>query len=330
MTRSFARSPKRFNQGLSLIELMVSLTIGLILMIAVISAYLGSAGAGRMAEAQGRMNEDANAALTILAQQLRMAGNNPKKPNYTDVPPVNPVYGTSTFTVRGCEGGFSDVATAASIPALTCAGGASSSPDAVAISYEADRYNTVPLASGAPSDCLGQELKEPNVALFTANRSISNGVTSTGQVVTYTVADNRYYVATSPPSVIPSLYCRGNGGTGANSLGQPLVENVEDLQLTYGTALSNATATLAVAGYLDAANVTTEASLALLATDQSRWSKVVTVRVCIVVRSEALVAPSLASARYTKCNGDLENSPPDLHLRRAYSTTVVLRNRLTL
>ena len=60
--------------GFSLIELMVSMTIGLIIMLAVISAYLGSAGASRTAEAIGRMNEDAQMALTILSQQLRMAG----------------------------------------------------------------------------------------------------------------------------------------------------------------------------------------------------------------------------------------------------------------
>lgn len=330
MKQAQIRSFKRFNRGLSLIELMVSLTIGLILMIAVISAYLGSAGAGRMAEAQGRMNEDANAALTILTQQLRMAGNNPKQPNYTDVPPRNPVYGTSTFIVRGCDGGFSDVATAANIPALTCAGGASTRPDAIAISYEADRYNTVPLANFSPTDCLGQGLVDPTNALFTANRSVSNGVTSTVQAVTYTVADNRFYVGTSTSSTTPSLYCRGNGGTGANAAGQPLVENVEDLQLLYGTAVSTATSTLAVAGYLDAASVVSNAGLALLATDQDRWSKVVTVRICIVVRSEALVVSNTVSAQYVKCDGTVETSPPDLRLRRAYSTTVVLRNRLTL
>jgi type IV pilus assembly protein PilW len=86
------RSQRRHNLGLSLIELMVSLTIGLIVMVTIISAYVGSADAGRMAEAQGRMNEDAQAALTILTQQLRMAGNNPKQANYMNAPSYsNPV-----------------------------------------------------------------------------------------------------------------------------------------------------------------------------------------------------------------------------------------------
>jgi type IV pilus assembly protein PilW len=34
------------------------------------------------------------------------------------------------------------------------------------------------------------------------------------------------------------------------------------------------------------------------------------------------------SARYLKCDGTIETNPPDLRLRRSYSTTVVLRNRV--
>ena len=67
-------------KGFTLIELLVSVTIGLVLMIAVASAYVGSATASKVAEAQGRMNEDATAALNILTQQIRMAGDNPRRP----------------------------------------------------------------------------------------------------------------------------------------------------------------------------------------------------------------------------------------------------------
>jgi type IV pilus assembly protein PilW len=318
-------------KGLSLIELMVSLTIGLILMIAVISAYLGSAGAGRMAEAQGRMNEDANAALSILTQQLRMAGNNPVQPNYTSTPPRNPVYGTSTFAIRGCDGTFTNIAgpgASANIEGLTCTAGTATSPDSIAVSYEADRFNTVATGAGAPTDCLGTGL-----TVINANVPIMTGTATVATAVTYTVADNRYYVGTTTSNPIISLYCRGAG----SNTPQPLVENVEDLQIMYGTSPAT-TATGTVTGYLDANDVetnavldagTTPTSLAGL-TDGSpaRWARVVTARICIVVRSEALVAPTAVSARYTKCDGTPETNPPDLRLRRAYSTTVVLRNRL--
>lgn len=77
MTRKQHTPRSRHGAGFSLIELLVSLAIGLIIMVAAISAYVGSAGANRMSDAQSRMNEDAQAALGILAQQIRMAGNNP-------------------------------------------------------------------------------------------------------------------------------------------------------------------------------------------------------------------------------------------------------------
>jgi len=319
------RSPyvlrRRLSRGLSLIELMVSITIGLVVTIAILSAYQSASGANRVAEAQSRMNEDAQSALTILTQQLRMAGNNPIRADYSSATPVNPAFGTATFAIRGCDSGFSDP-TLADIQSLACSG---SGPDAIAISYEADRYNTVATTGGAATDCLGVTLQTQN---GTVNRW--NGVASVPTAITYTVADNRFYIGTSGVITSPSLYCRGNGPGGTQ---QPLVENIEDMQFVYGTALSTATNTLSVKGYLNATELLAEPSLALLADDQTRWGKVMTVRICVVVRSELPVAPDADSAKYVSCptNGASLGtllSPTDLRLRRAYSTTVVLRNRI--
>lgn len=306
-------------RGLSLVELLVSLAIGLVLMIAVVSAYLGSSGASRVADAQVRMNEDAQAALTILVQQLRMAGNNPKQPNYSNAFPRNTIYDSTTYILRGCDGTFSDITTAASLQTLTCAAGGGTAADSVAISYEADRYNTIPTSTNAPTDCLGQSLPVIN-----GTQDIWDGAAVTPTAVTYTVADNRFYIGTSAVITVPTLYCKGNG----NANPQPLVENIEDLQLTYGTATAAAAAdALAVAGYLSADEVVTDVNLVALATEAERWAKVLTVRICVVARSEQAVVSDAASARYVKCDGTTETAPPDLRLRRAYSTVVVLRNR---
>lgn len=316
-------------RGLTLIELLVSLAIGLALMIAIVSAYLGSASASRMAEAQGRMNEDAQAALSILSQQLRMAGNNPKQPNYAPATPRKPVFPAGSYAIRGCDGAFSDVTTAASIATLTCT---AAGPDAIAVAYEADPNNTVRNSAGNATDCLGQALPVTTVLAAAANHvkqwnPAGGAPPGTGGIeptdVDFTLADNRFYIANT--SGIPNLYCKGNGG--AN--GQPLVENVEDLQVTYGVAPIAAVGTLTVAGYLTAKEVEDdEPNLQTLPDDATRWSKVATARICIVVRSELPVAPDAASAQYYQCDGTLNTTPPDLRLRRAYTTTVVLRNRL--
>ena len=348
MTRHHLASGSRYTKGFSLIELMVSLTIGLVIVVAALSAYLGASGASRITEAQGRMNEDAQAALSILTQQLRMAGNNPDQANRTSESRRNPIYlptptfslptptftatftastGTfalSAFSIRGCSGTFSNItaSTATRLDDLTCVPD-TTKPDSIAIYYEADRFNTVPTTGNLPTDCLGARLGTITATLPTVTTTVPAIITST---VPYFVADNRFYIGTSTAIVSPSLYCRGNGGGSP----QPLVENIEDMQFSYGTVNASTTdtavTTASVAGYLPADEIVSNASLAALADDAARWKKVVTVRICVVVRSELPVVSDAASAHYFNCDGDL-TIPPDLRLRRAYSTTVVLRNR---
>ena len=329
--RRLNRNPQsKIQSGFSLIELMVSITIGLIIVIAAMSAYLAASQSGKVAEAHARLNEDGQAAIAILTQHIRMAGNNPDQAARAENSRKNPVYGTTTFTtspgsfslsnfiVRGCDGRFSNITTTTSLNSLTCAG-SSTLPDSLAVNYEADRFNTVPTAAGAPTDCLGNSL-----TTITANLPTLVGTATSTTAVTYTVADVRFYVGTSTVITTPSLYCKGNGGA---STAQPLVENIEDLQFTFGTVSTATTSTTATAaGYLSAFEVVNEASLAALASDALRWEKVRTVRICVLVRSEASVAPDLASARYIRCDGTLQTSPPDLRLRRAFFTTVTLRN----
>ncbi len=325
----------RFARGFSLIELMISITIGLVVVVAAMSAYLGSSGASKVTEAQSRMNEDAQAALNLLTQQIRLAGSNPVQSNRADAFRHNPVFdptyvgGTSTaygttsytvspvtytvagFTIRGCDGTFSNITSAASITALTCTGGTTTLADSIAVSYEADPYNT-PQSGGLATDCVGSSLP-------TVTATFPSGTSTTGS---WAVADNRFYVA-STASGVPSLYCKGSAsGT------QPIVENVEDMQLLYGVVSTTDTSnTATVAGYISANDVVTETSMATLATDSARWGRVLTVRVCVVVRSEAPIAPDLASTSYVKCDGSVAGTNADRRLRRAYSTTVVLRNR---
>lgn len=320
------------HRGFSLIELLVSMTIGLVIVVAAGSAYLGASSAGKMAEAQSRMNEDGQAALNILTQQLRMAGSNPKQANRVSASSANPVYGTTTFSMSpvtfttsffsivGCDGRFSNITatTATNLDALVCPAGTSTLPDSIAVNYEADRYNTVPTTAGLPTDCLGNAL-----TTITATFPVTTPTSATSG--TYTVADNRFYIGTSTAIVSPALYCKGNGGS---TSAQPLVENIEDMQFTYGTVSATNTSTMAtVAGYLPADQVVNETSLALLPTNADRWGKVLSVRICVLVRSETFSAPDAASAKYDDCQGNRDVAAPDLRLRRAYSTTVVLRNR---
>ena len=291
---------------------MISIAIGLVIMGAALSAYQGAATASRVAEAQSRMNEDAYAALELLSQQIRMAGANPKQANYPLSTPRNPI--TNTFSLRGCSTSFSNLTTsggvtaATNISSLICPSVASDAaqPHALALGYEADKFNTVPLADGTPTDCLGNGLKAPP-----AN-------------VTFYEADNRFYIDTPSGSSNPSLYCFGNGKNGTP---QPLVENIEDLKFTYGVAQATGNDGV-VAGYLSASQIETDPSMASLTSSLERWKRVVAVRICVLARSEANITNSNTSSQYVDCEGNLKTNTTDLRLRRAYFATVSLRNRL--
>lgn len=341
-------------KGFSLIELMVSVTIGLLITIAAFSAYLGASTASKIAEAQARMNEDAQAALNILTQQLRMAGNNPEQANrignadypvrssrrnpvylptpaYDGYQPLKQKYGgvttpfeLSAFAIRGCDGKFSNLTAAAKLDNLACVSN-TSQPDSIAISYEMDLFNTV---GTAPTDCLGNSLPVITATLPTFTQAGTPPVVTLSlEAATYAVADNRFYIGTSRTILSPSLYCKGNGG-GPNALQQPLVENIEDLQFTYGTMKvltpEVELKTAPVAGYLLANEIDAATTVP---NDPALWAKVITVRICVLVRSESPVISDSASASYLKCDGSVSAAQPDLRLRRAYSTTVVLRNR---
>lgn len=322
-------------RGLTLVELLVSMAIGLVLMLAIISAYLGSAGASSVTQAQGRMNEDAQAALLILGQHVRMAGYNPKQSKYAAtgpyVPPAgtadtarNPVFDANNWAIRGCDGTFTNLATAG-VTSSTLACGTSGSAS-LAVRYEADGENTVKNTSGQATDCLGQMLPALSGSVNAWDAATSTVV---GKTVTFSAAESRFYIGTTTAVTSPSLYCKGNASGGS---AQPLVENVEDMKITYGVAQSTGspttTPTLTVAGYLSAAELESVVTTPAFASVQDRWSKVATVRICLIVRSEQPVAPSIDSARYNDCSGNTVTNPPDLRLRRAYSTTIVLRNRV--
>jgi type IV pilus assembly protein PilW len=255
-----------------------------------------------------------------------MAGVNPSQPDRSTVSVGNnlrgnsvPLHNTLTngYNIRGCSLKFSDITSATTTSALTCGHTSSSTgPDSIAIAYEADRYNTIATGTGVPTDCMGS-----GITPMTASYTASNGTTTA--TATIYEAENRFYVGTSTNVVNPTLYCKGNASTN----GQPLIENIEDLQFTYGTSNPASTPTK-VLGYLSAYEVDNDATtLTGTAGSASRWNAVKTVRICVLARSENPVLDTISSAKYMNCAGTLVTNPPDKRLRRAYTTTVVLRNQ---
>lgn len=298
-------------RGVTLVELLVSLVIGLVVMLAASQAYLATTSSSRINDAQAKMNEDAQTALNILTQQLKLSGANPVRPDRAQASLRNPL--TATYTLRGCDSSFTSTSVA-SIDALSCTHtAASTGPDAIAIHFEADAFNSSTLKSGTtPTDCVGYGL-DGIATSFTDS-------TGAARQTTMFVATPVYYLSTSDDR--KSLSCRNLGSTS----GQALVENVDDLQLRYGTSSPDNTGS--VLGYLTAQQIDDPAGLIAGTTSAAqRWALVKTVRVCILMVSDSVIATSTESAQYRNCNGALVTNPPDLRLRRAYHATVFLPNR---
>ena len=306
----------RLSQGFTLIELLISMVIGLVMVGAMIAIYSNSSAAATAAQAQVQMAEDGQFALRTIAQQIRLAGYNPIRQTTTTTFVVGYPDGTTSFAVFGCGANFTNgggTATVATRPSeLTCSTTGTSS-HAISISYEADIYNTPPTrTTNLPTDCLG------------------TGLTAMPGPPVYYVAENRFYVSNN------RLVCAGSGDF---TNVQPLVENIESIQFSYGAVNPAITTTKVIGGFLTAAQMgpspasataPTDATMAALATQGERWSRVMAVRVCVIVRSST--AGFSEATGYLGCNPESDSdliSTSDGYLRKAFVSTVLLRNRMS-
>lgn len=283
---------QRRQRGFSLLEIMVSLVIGLVVVGAVLVSYMASGKAGKQQAAYAEMNENAQIALGILSRDLLLAG-------YASPTGLVTVGTVTTFgktyagrAVFGCNQGF---ATPNTLGTATC--GTTGTPS-LEVAYEADLTNTVPTSTlpTEPSDCLG------------------NRLTATGAFfVTY----NRYYL-TSSSAGRSELHCASAAQDAAANPnpGQPLVDNVDAMKIWYGEA-ANAASRSVVVRYVTADDVTD-------------WNLIVSVRVCLLMRSSDPVLQSGGdedTLTYLDCDSAQQTSN-DRFLRRAYFTTTTLRNKM--
>jgi type IV pilus assembly protein PilW len=195
-------------RGISLIELMISLVIGLVVVGAVLVSIIGSSNSGRFQSAYGQMNEDAQIGLSILSRDIQMAGySEPTALVNTGTVPM-PVYvlnfGNLATAIFGCDTGFSNPV----VTNVVCGAGVNA---AIEATYQADIQSTV-ATGGVPSDCLGN--------------AIAAGPPY--------IVKNRYYVSAGN-SGRPELYCAGVGGSG-----QPLIENIDSMSILYGMQVAAA------------------------------------------------------------------------------------------
>lgn len=280
--------PRR-QAGFSLIELMISITIGLVVIGAVFAAYLGSGVAGRNSQALSQVNEDANIALNVLRSQLMMAGFS-QPSAVVNGGEFTPSYaGVGLF---GCDGAnFADPSLA--IGNLTCGTAKAGDPDSVAVAYQTDASMAPVDGAGKPLNCQG------------------DGITAAGGIF---VNVARFYLATPSGGTLTALYCRGESSTSA----QALVDNVVDMQLSYGVAADATQTENRRVLFYAAANAPLSAA---------NFANVAAIKLCIVVASATEVMDDRTP--YQGCDPFAgQTTPADKRLYKAFTTTFVMQNRL--
>lgn len=276
MDRSIRRQARPV-RGFSLVELMVSMAIGLVVLAALYSGYQAAHLSSRSGRAVAQITEDASAAMSVLRTYVSAAAYS--RPVGANAAALSRAADPANW-VRGCDGkGFKDLSKP--IADLECE---TDGPDALAVAFEANAFNSITRTVAGvdtPLNCVGDSI------VLTAGAN------------PYYLSYSRFYINDH------ALFCRGGDA------GQALVENIEDMQVTYGVQ-TDATHHL----YKNAQEVT----------DDGQWPNVVSVRVCLVVRSADEVLDEIVD--YQGCDPFADPvTPDDRRLYRAFTSTFVIQNR---
>lgn len=308
MKKNIAYMAKTRQRGRTLLELMISISIGLVVIGAVFVVYLGTTASSRQSSANNRISEDAAIAMAILGNNLRMAGYSPPRalfsPGSALVDGVKAVVPDRHYVgpaIRGCDFGFSSAANVA-FNLITCNPSSSPGPAAFVVRYEGDAFNTIPI-SGNPSDCLTNGITANTVSAYDATN--------------YKLVESRFSVDTSASNGTPELYCAGSGGA-APFTRQPLMQFVENMAISYGIAEDN------LGGNVVRYVSQTQLDAITPGTTDSLWARVVSVKLCLVLRSET--RDQNGGGNYIDCAGNSVASPNGF-IRRSFTSVFALRNR---
>lgn len=318
--------------GFTLLELLIALTIGLVILAAGMTIYLSAGRASLVSQYKTQLNEDGVLALNLIQAQIKQAG-------YSEqIIPHSGATVTGNFAgiaVRGCDGGF--VNDTVAFDSLACVTGAGS--DSIAVRYQATVFNTYPTSgpTPAPTNCIGNGISTTTPSQVNPAPPTPSGSPAP---LKYALADNRYSVRSSGGQ--PNLVCRGIENSAVNPPAggtEPLLANVEEMHLRYGVA-SRPSLELAssydpmkhqIINYLTASEIDALPSTSTLpnVTDD-RWGRVLSVRVCLQMRSDLPVPDAPPGGLTYKTCDNVDATSTDGHIRRTYTTTVLLRNRLII
>jgi type IV pilus assembly protein PilW len=289
------------HQGFTLIELMVSITIGLIILLFITSMFVNSKASYDMNDDSSRLQEDGRYAMGVIGRNIIQAGYGKlRTATTTDFVKSD---GSPAQGMKGCNTGFTNPKDISLDFDPAC--GTSGKP-ALQIRYRVD--DTYNANTGVGADCNGQ-----NAAVNNANGTANTTAIGPG------IVTNRFYLATKSGESTTSLYCSGSGDF---TNPQPILSNVEDMLITYGADTSG---NFTPDQYTKDATVI-EALPISPNNNKTNWNQVISVKVCLLVASANKVTTSAQT--YTKCDGSSATAS-DKKLRATFTNVFTVRNNST-
>lgn len=300
-------------KGMNLVEILIAMFLGVILIAGTIQVYFGSKQTYRMQDNLARLQENGRFAMDFISRDIRMADSwGCLKEGLAKVSNAKKtLYAGYAVGVDGVEGATKDKPDELTLVGIFGGKG-------IAVSSHTSVAGNITVASNI-------DLKTGNVALvadckqgdiFTAG-SVAGAVVAQnmggGQDVTknygskafvYPLKKSRYFIQKSNGD--SALYVSINDATS-----ERLVEGVENMQILYGE---------------DTKDKDNTANYFVPKDQVVNMNKVVSIRVNLLV---ATIDDNLAVAPIPyDFNGQSSITLPDRKLRRVFSSTVAIRNRL--
>lgn len=342
-------------RGLSLVELMIAMTLGLATTAAIGWVYLGTSQAYRSQESIARLQESARYAFEVIGNDLRMTGST----GCTDTGRINVINNATTnwytnlleqplvsLEQTGTSGAVTEFSDALRVlRADVSREHIVQSHTAASSSMNIGAHTITTGALLVATDCVhtavfqASSASTPNITHGTTgtpgNSSVNLG--SGGAVYTFPAGSRiyqlnavTYYVANNPAGQ-PALYRLRPTGAAATPTAEELVEGIENMQVSFGvdtdSPADGAPNFVDPDGdgdpYLRGDQINTAAVPG--GTAQEKWSRVVSVRVSLLMRTvENNVVPSAQTYTY---NGAAPVAANDRRLRKVFTHVIKVRNR---
>jgi type IV pilus assembly protein PilW len=317
--------------GLSLVELMIAITLSFIVVIAVGYAYLGSRQSFRVTDNMSRIQENARAALQIIAHDVRMAGyigcgnlqsatvntiaNSPVPALSTSNAITGLDTGAGATTFGGITRPAGDVVSVIGAfgGGVNLTGNVTPANANIQVQGNPDGFqqNDVLVVTNCTNADVFRVTNNPGssgmVTLSHSSSSNTGNRVGTYDTDAFVIKLEQYtYFIGTNPSGGSSLY-RDSLTSGTVEI----ADNVQDMQIDYGIDPSNSGA---ATSYVTASAVTD-------------WAQVVSARISLLLVSQENV---LAQAQTYNFNASaVTSTSSDRRMYRVFTTTVGVRNRLS-